>query len=147
VHTDMSMNEENPEEGAARFITQSRLTAQKNGAVVFEYFKCPHCTFDQVTTHQFAESVPCVKCKKRMASVVPRISQPGEVSVDTLYEAIQLVRSIFPVIPDPTQEWLAKQEGHVRVVGEAIGNIHAHYALDKVEEVARKLTGGHNIGA
>lgn len=128
----------------AQFIAEAQKAAKLTGACVLEVFSCPHCgTGEQMAAHHFCESVVCGNCKKTVPSKVPPASRPGEVTKENLMQAIRLVRGTLPDIRPETIEFCERQEGHVRCVGTTIGVMHTRKMLDKVEEVARALSGGH----
>lgn len=129
-----------------RFIENAKTMARMNGACVFEFFTCPNpeCAFQQAVTHPFREVVPCAKCGQRMASRVPRLELPGEVTKLMLEQAIYLVRQAYPQPCDATREWLEKQEGPIKAVALAWACVEVNKALNSIQTFARAMTGAHS---
>ncbi|MCC6425629.1 MAG: hypothetical protein IT435_02290 [Phycisphaerales bacterium] len=135
--------EDSNEVDLQRFMENAKAMARLNGACVFEFFTCPNpeCGFQQAATHPFREVVCCAKCGQRMASRVPRIELPGEVTRDHLTEAIRVVRMCNPEPPGRVQEYLDAQEPQIKAIAIAWASLEVRRALDKVRDVARTLAG------
>lgn len=129
-------------ESAREFLQQARKHAQTNGAVVLEFFRCPNCKYEQFQAHGFVEVLPCNHCGHRMASVAPRPLQPGEVTGDAMLEAARLVRQCYPEVDAATVEWMDTLTPQVKTVATAAACHGARKALDKLLDVAQKITGG-----
>lgn len=126
------------------FIMRARQMAeQNNGVCCMEYFTCSRCGQQQVSTHPFAESIPCQKCQHRNASKMPRLPQRGEVTKEMLDEAIRLVKVAYQRPSEATKEWMDRHEGAVRTFAIAWACEEVHRAMDTVREFARAMSGGH----
>lgn len=125
------------------FMQNANRMSDMKGACVLEVFTCPHCHTQQRSAHQFCETLKCGKCGKTTKSRVPRLPTEGEITAEAMIEAIRLVRNTLPDVPKETREWCLKQEGAVRTVACTLAVYEARRILDMVQDVARKLSGGH----
>lgn len=126
-----------------RFMQVAQQQAKMGGACVLEFFTCDRCQQQQTSTHAFCESLPCARCGNRMASKVPRLPQPGEMTVDGLVFAITQLRQAFPLPNDETRKWIERQEGAVKCVASAYAMMAVHRVLDTIQEIGRATSGGH----
>lgn len=125
------------------FMRGAMETARMNGACILEWFTCPRCNKQQCASHSFRRTVNCGQCGQEMKSRVPALPTEGMVTAEMLTAAIRTVKSLYPECDDKTAEWLEKLEGAVRCTSIAYGCHLVRDALDKVEELARQMSGGH----
>lgn len=149
--TEFESEYEGPEEAARRemrsavqFMQAANQASDMTGACVLESWTCHHCKQQQRSAHGFCETLKCGRCGRTTASRVPRLPQPGELTAEMILEAIRMVRNIYPEVPESTREWVSKQEGAVRAIATSLACDEARRALDKIEEVARTMSGGHH---
>lgn len=73
--------------------------ARIHQAVVVEFVVCPKCSSQGYTVHTWDETVPCPACQHRIASKVPRRTQPGEVTFQHLKLALETLIGCYSVSP------------------------------------------------
>lgn len=129
-------------EFTAKAIEAAKLT----GYCVIEWFECNECEFHGVAAHHFSESFECPNCGHRNGSMLPRLPRPGEITVEMLQGAMSMIRRIISRPKPETIDWMNRQEGAVRCIAATYGAEVTHQMLDKIEELARDMSGGHTSG-
>lgn len=125
------------------FMRGAMETAQMNGACILEWFSCLKCGKQQCASHSFRRTVNCGQCGEAMKSRVPPLPSENMVTAEMLTESIRSIRRLYPECDEKTTQWLEKLEGAVRCTSIAYGCHLVHMALNQVEELARKMSGGH----
>lgn len=125
------------------FMAGAIQTARMRGACVLEWFWCSKCEKSQCASHSFSRTVNCGRCGEEMPSKVPNLPIQGMVTKEMLSEAIRAVRAVYPRCDEKTAAWLEKLEGAVRSTSITYGCHLVHQALNQVEELSRKMSGGH----
>lgn len=128
---------------AVTFMQAALSTSDLRGACVVETFTCTGCKTQQRTIHGWTETLKCGKCGHSNKSRVPRLPAEGEITADDLIQAIHLVRQTLPTVPEGARDFCLKQDGAIRTVATTLAVSEAHRVLNLVQDVARKLSGGH----